>query len=162
MAQRSAQDPRGAQSVRNSIAFGIIPDHSSARGPPQSLRIFRLPWNANDHSSMGAQPLVDPPGISGIVLASIQGHLHLRISPQSVAQVCIQLSLIPRHQNNPQVITPRGLGPGRTLFSHTGRAEQTQGHLRDTRKVRRLRFTRSSKFRRGLSLSDESCWIDLP
>jgi len=43
--------------------------------------------HANEHCSAGAQPLVDPRRITGIVVAPIQGHLHLRISPEGVAEV---------------------------------------------------------------------------
>ncbi len=53
------------------------------------LRGFRSSRNANDHSSVGAQPRVDPRRITGIVVPSIQDHLHLRISPEGVAEVRI-------------------------------------------------------------------------
>jgi hypothetical protein len=87
--------------------------------------------NANDHSSVAAQPLVDPRLIAGIVVSSIQHHLHLGISPEGVAEMRIQVALVSCHQNDPLVIAPRGVGPGRAFFPHTDRAEQAQGHLRN-------------------------------
>ena len=45
--------------------------------------------DANDNGSVAAQPLVDPRLIARVVVASIQGHLHLGISPKGVAEMRI-------------------------------------------------------------------------
>jgi len=134
------------------------PRRSEVLETQQVLRCFQLSRNANDHGSVSPQPLVNPRRITGIVVASIQGHLHLRISPEGVAEVRIQVALVSCHQNDPLVIAPRGVGPGRAFFLHTTRAEQAQGHLRDTCNISHLGPTRLSRFRRDLSPCDENCY----
>jgi hypothetical protein len=49
--------------------------------------IFHSSRNAIDHCAACAQPLIDPRRITGIVVATIQGHLHLRIFPEGGAEV---------------------------------------------------------------------------